>query len=166
MIAAGIAWGVYSLRGKSINTAASNVGSDATAVTAGNLLRAVPFALVHSVATITSATVDHTGIALAVASGALASGIGDAIWYSALPSLGATTAATVQLRVPLITAIGGILRLGETLTLRLAIAAIAILGGIALMALNKPVPMALVRPSSARTNSLDFLFIFIRTCRP
>ena len=138
MIAAGTAWGVYSLRGKSINTAASNVGSDATAVTAGNFLRAVPFALALSVATIASASVDYTGIALAVASGALASGIGYAIWYSALPSLGATTAATVQLSVPLITAIGGILLLGETLTLRLAIAAIAILGGIALVALNKP----------------------------
>ena len=98
--------------------------------------------------------------------GASASGIGYAIWYSALPSLGATTVATVQMSVPLITAIGGILRLGETLTLRLAIAAIAILGGIALMALNKPVPMVLVRPSSARTNRLDFPFTFIRTCRP
>ena len=147
MIAAGIAWGVYSLRGKSINTATSNTGSDATAVTAGNFLRAVPFALVLSVVTMASASVDYSGIALAVASGALASGIGYTIWYSALPGLGATTAATVQLSVPLITAIGGVLLLGETLTLRLAIAAIAILGGIALVALHKAKPMAPVRPS-------------------
>lgn len=147
MIAAGIAWGVYSLRGKSASAAAVQSGSDATAVTAGNFLRAVPFALLLSLATLGSVALDAHGIALAIASGALASGIGYAIWYSALPGLGATTAATVQLSVPLITAIGGILLLGETLTLRLVVAAIAILGGIALVALHKAKPMAPVRPS-------------------
>jgi drug/metabolite transporter (DMT)-like permease len=76
---------------------------------------------------------DRTGVAYAVASGALASGIGYAIWYSALPALKATTAATVQLSVPLMAAIGGIVFLAEPVTLRLALASVAVLGGIALV---------------------------------
>jgi drug/metabolite transporter (DMT)-like permease len=68
-----------------------------------------------------------------VASGALASGVGYAIWYTALPALRATTAATVQLSVPAIAAFGGILLLGEAVTLRLALASLAILGGILLV---------------------------------
>jgi drug/metabolite transporter (DMT)-like permease len=73
----------------------------------------------------------------AVSSGALASGIGYAIWYTALPALKATNAATVQLSVPVIAALGGIIFLGETVTLRLVLASIAILGGIALVILEK-----------------------------
>jgi len=73
----------------------------------------------------------------AVLSGALASGIGYAIWYTALPALKATNAATVQLSVPVIAALGGIIFLGETVTLRLVLASIAILGGIALVILEK-----------------------------
>jgi drug/metabolite transporter (DMT)-like permease len=125
MAVSGIAWGVYSLRGRG--------ASDPIRVTAGNFMRAVPFAIVLGVAAMASATVDTIGLAYAVASGAITSGLGYAIWYSVLPSLKPTTAATVQLSVPVIAAIGGVAFMGETLTLRLVMASAAILGGIALV---------------------------------
>ena len=129
MLAAGIAWGVYSLRGKG--------SGDATRVTAGNFLRAVPIALVLSLLMSGKANLDLNGILYAVASGALASGVGYAIWYTALPALKNTSAASVQLSVPVIAAIGGIIFLGEPLTFRLVITSIAILGGIALVIVKK-----------------------------
>ena len=125
MLGAGIAWGIYSLRG-------SNAG-DATRITASNFLRAVPFAVVLSIVMLPSASLDFSGVGYAIASGALASGLGYAIWYTVLQSLQATSAATVQLSVPVIAAIGGIVFLGEPMTARLMIASIAILGGIALV---------------------------------
>ena len=125
MLGAGVAWGIYSLRGKG--------SGDPTRVTAGNFLRAVPFAAALSLVTSNGVTLDSAGIGYAVASGALASGLGYTIWYSVLPALKATNAATVQLSVPVIAALGGILFLGETVTFRLVLASIAILGGIALV---------------------------------
>jgi len=125
MLGAGVAWGVYSLRGRG--------AGDPTRVTAGNFLRAIPFAAVLSLALLPARSIDTTGILYAVTSGALASGVGYAIWYSALKHLRASMAATVQLSVPVIAAAGGIALLGEPLTLRLVIASIAILGGIALV---------------------------------
>ena len=127
MISAGIAWGIYSLRGKS--------AGDPTRVTAGNFLRAAPVAIALSlcVLLVKGASLDAAGFGYAVASGALTSGIGYAIWYTALPALKATTAATVQLSVPVIAALGGIAFLGEPVTLRLLLASSAILGGIALV---------------------------------
>jgi drug/metabolite transporter (DMT)-like permease len=125
MLAAGVAWGIYSLRGRG--------AGDATQVTAGNFMRAVPFALALAIAMLPWGRLDAAGVAYAVASGALASGVGYAIWYSALRGLTATSAATVQLSVPVIAAAGGILLLHEALTLRLALASIAILGGIAIV---------------------------------
>jgi drug/metabolite transporter (DMT)-like permease len=125
MLGAGAAWGVYSLRGKG--------AGDPTRVTAGNFARAVPMALVMGLLTLNHATLDGVGVAYALASGALTSGIGYAIWYTALPGLKATHAATIQLSVPVIAALGGIALLGEPLTLRLVLAAITILGGIALV---------------------------------
>jgi drug/metabolite transporter (DMT)-like permease len=129
MLSAGIAWGVYSLRGKG--------AGDPIRVTAGNFLRAVPLAAVLSMLTLDRASLDGAGIGYAVASGALASGIGYAIWYTALPALRATTAATVQLSVPVIAGFGGIILLGESATLRLILASVAILGGIALVLREK-----------------------------
>ena len=129
MLSAGVAWGVYSLRGKGTG--------DPTRVTAGNFLRAVPIAAALSVLMHDRATLDSAGVWYAVASGALASGIGYAIWYTALPALKATSAATVQLSVPVIAALGGIAFLGESATLRLVLASAAILGGIALVILEK-----------------------------
>lgn len=124
MSGAGIAWGIYSLRAKGMG--------DPTEVTAGNFLRSVPFALALSLLTINHLSVDAAGLGYAALSGALTSGLGYAIWYRVLPALKATSAATVQLSVPVIAAAGGVLFLGETVTVRLLVASIAILGGIAL----------------------------------
>ena len=129
MLASGVAWGVYSLRGKG--------SGDATRITAGNFLRAVPMAAAVSLITINGASLDTAGISYAIASGALASGIGYSIWYSVLPALKATSASTVQLSVPVIAALGGVLFLGEAVTLRLVLASVAILGGIALVIVNR-----------------------------
>lgn len=129
MLSAGVAWGVYSLRGKG--------AGDPTKVTAGNFLRAVPIAAALSVVMFNGTSLDSAGFWYAVSSGALASGIGYAIWYTALPALKATNAATVQLSVPVIAALGGIGFLGEPITLRLVLASVAILGGIALVILEK-----------------------------
>lgn len=125
MAAAGIAWGVYSLRGRRFR--------DPTQATAGNFLRAVPFTFLLSLLMLGHTSLDPAGIVYAIASGAVTSGIGYAIWYAVLPSLSATTAASIQLSVPVIAALGGIVVLGETMTLRLALSSIAILGGIALV---------------------------------
>ncbi|HEY6094244.1 MAG TPA: DMT family transporter [Gallionellaceae bacterium] len=129
MLAAGVAWGVYSLRGKG--------AGNPTRITAGNFMRAVPIALVLSALTLQHVSLDKMGILYAVLSGALTSGIGYAIWYAVLPALKATHAATVQLSVPVIVALGGVLFLHEPLTLRALLASIAILGGIALVILEK-----------------------------
>ncbi|MDX9995535.1 MAG: EamA family transporter [Rhodocyclaceae bacterium] len=128
MLAAGIAWGVYSLRGRG--------AGDPTRVTAGNFLRAMCFAAALSLMTL-PAHLDTAGIGYAVASGAIASGMGYALWYAVLPALRTATAATVQLSVPAIAAFGGIVFLGEPLTLRVTLASAAILGGIALVILNR-----------------------------
>jgi drug/metabolite transporter (DMT)-like permease len=128
MLAAGLAWGIYSLRGKG--------AGDPIHVTAGNFLRTVPITLLLSLLTFRNISLDH-GVWYAVASGALTSGIGYAIWYWALPMLKATTAATVQLSVPVVAALGGIVFLKEPLTLRLVLASVAILGGIGLVILQK-----------------------------
>ena len=129
MLAAGIAWGVYSLRGRT--------AANATAATAGNFLRAVPFALVISLALFPRMRFDSLGVVYAVISGAITSGVGYVIWYAALPGLKATSAATVQLSVPVIAATGGILLLGESISLRYAIASIAVLGGIFLVIIER-----------------------------
>ena len=129
MLSSGAAWGVYSLRGKG--------AGDPIKVSAGNFLRAVPFAAALSLLTHDGASLDAAGFWFAVSSGALASGIGYAIWYTALPALKATKAATVQLSVPVIAASGGIVFLGEAVTIRLVLASVAILGGIALVILER-----------------------------
>jgi drug/metabolite transporter (DMT)-like permease len=128
MLGAGFAWGVYSLRGRQ--------AVDPVIVTAGNFARAVPFALLLALALWRDRSVDGAGIAYAIASGALASGIGYVVWYAALPRLRPTSAAIVQLSVPLLAAAGGVVILGEPLTLRLVVASIAILGGIALVTMS------------------------------
>ncbi len=129
MLGAGIAWGVYSLRGKG--------GHDPLRATAGNFMRAVPMAVVLSLVMLGSLHYDPAGFGFAVASGAIASGVGYAIWYTALPALKATAAATVQLSVPVLAAAGGILFLGESVTLRFGIAAAAVLGGILLVIVER-----------------------------
>jgi drug/metabolite transporter (DMT)-like permease len=129
MLVAGIAWGIYSLRGKG--------SGDATQVTAGNFLRATLFAIMLSAIMLGRASIDSTGIYFAIASGAFTSGVGYAIWYTALPGLRATSAAAVQLTVPVIAALGGVIFLHESITLRLLIASTAILGGVALVIISQ-----------------------------
>lgn len=129
MIIAGVAWGIYSLRGKGAGNPAR--------VTAGNFLRAMLFAMLLSVLLHSSTSLETGGVWYAIISGAVASGLGYAVWYSVLPALKATTAATVQLSVPVIAALGGIVILGESLTARFVLASLAILGGIALVTLSR-----------------------------
>src|SRR6476660_53329 len=125
MVSAGVAWGIYSVRGK--------VAGDAIAVTTGNFVRAVLFVAAGSLALISHAHIDVAGIGYAIISGAITSGLGYVIWYSALSGLRTTSAATVQLSVPVLAAAGGILLLGEPITLRYVFASVAVLGGIALV---------------------------------
>lgn len=132
MIGAGIAWGVYSLRGRS--------SRDALAATAGNFLRTVPMVIGLALLGLGNVSVDASGVIYAVLSGAVASGAGYAVWYAALPGLRATSAATVQLSVPVIAALGGVVFLGESITMRLALASIATLGGVAIVLAAKRAP--------------------------
>jgi drug/metabolite transporter (DMT)-like permease len=133
MVLAGAAWGVYSLRGKG--------AGDPTLVTAGNFWRAAVLALVLSAVMQTSALLnaswDAEGLAYAVASGAVTSGLGYALWYSVLPALKATQAATIQLSVPVLAALGGVVLLGEVMNEQFVLASVATLGGIALVIWGK-----------------------------
>jgi drug/metabolite transporter (DMT)-like permease len=122
MVTAGIAWGAYSLIGRSANRP--------LLATTANFLYSVPPTIGLSLIFLGSASVSSTGALLAVASGALASGLGYAIWYAALPGLTAGRAATVQLSVPVIAAIGGVLLLSEQITVRLVVASSLTIGGI------------------------------------
>ncbi|MES2098879.1 MAG: DMT family transporter [Pseudomonadota bacterium] len=134
MALAGIAWGVYSLRGHGV--------TDPVGATAGNFLRAAPLGLALALALIGQARADATGLALAVASGALTSGLGYVVWYAALAGLSSLRAATVQLSVPVIAAFAGVLFLDEAITPRLALASLALLGGIALVLTSRARPRA------------------------
>ncbi|HYV49318.1 MAG TPA: DMT family transporter [Myxococcaceae bacterium] len=129
MLGAGAAWGWYSLRGRA--------AVDPLATTADNFARAVPVAALCALPFVRGMHASALGAWLAVASGALASGVGYSLWYAALPSLSRLRAGLVQLSVPVLAAASGALLLGEALTWRLAIAAFAIVGGIALALLGR-----------------------------
>jgi len=131
MLLAGAAWGVYSLLGRSARSPLQH--------TAGNFLRAAPLAVLFAcfdpqAVPMTFAPIPHSfdGVGYAIASGALASGLGYALWYAALPALRTATAALLQLLVPVLAALGGVALLGESLDARLLIGGAAILGGVAL----------------------------------
>ncbi|NYS26367.1 DMT family transporter [Rhodobacteraceae bacterium 2376] len=124
MILAGLAWAAYTLIGR---------GSAAPLVdTGGNFLRCLPIAFLLILPGLFAQTTSLAGWLYAIASGALASGLGYAIWYSVLPALERSTAAYVQLSVPAIAAVGGVLFIAEPLTLRLVLCSLGILGGVAL----------------------------------
>ena len=125
MTASGIAWGIYTLLGRS--------STNPLVDTAGNFLRTLPFIALLALAYWPQINLTQQGIIIAISSGAIASGIGYAIWYVALAGLRVTQAAVVQLLVPVVAAIGGVILLDETLTLRLLIAALLVLGGIFLL---------------------------------
>lgn len=127
MLTAGAAWGVYSLRARG--------SGDPTRATAANFLLACLPAAGLVLIGADSVTLDRDGVLLALASGALASGLGYAVWYAALRSISTHTAAVAQLAVPVLTALAGVLLLAEPLDRRLALAGITILSGIALVAL-------------------------------
>lgn len=129
MAAAGVAWGVYSLRGRG--------AARPLATTADNFLRTIPLAAPLAIAGALDGHATASGAGLAIASGAIASGIGYSLWYAALPQLAATRAAIIQLSVPVLAAAGAAAFLGEAITARLAGAAAAIVGGIALAIVAK-----------------------------
>jgi len=130
MLGAGLAWGIYSIYGS--NTEAP------IRVTAENFSRSLPFTAVLFLLPDLQLQFDTPGVCYAVASGAVASGLGYLLWYSVLPALKNVRAATVELSVPVIAALGGILFLGESLTPRFMLSATAILGGIVVIFRYKP----------------------------
>ena len=133
MGAAGLAWGMYSLQGRGAD--------DSLAQTAGNFLLSLPMAALMLLLSLHSLHLSLSGVLLAVASGALASGLGYALWYVVVAQVDSAMAATVQLAVPLLAAAAGVWLLQEPLTLRLLLSGSMILGGIALV----------VHQSAART---------------
>jgi drug/metabolite transporter (DMT)-like permease len=125
MVVAGVAWGFYSLLGRR--------AQDPLEATANNFLLSIPLVIAVSLFFLWDLHLSGRGVVLAVASGSIASGLGYVIWYAALRGLKATSAATVQLSVPVIAAIGGVILLAEPVTVRLVLASLATLGGIALV---------------------------------
>jgi drug/metabolite transporter (DMT)-like permease len=125
MLIAGIAWGLYSIAGKG--------SGDPLEATANNFIYAVPLVVLVSLVFHADFQVSRDGLLLAMASGAAASALGYTIWYAALKGLTGTQAATIQLSVPVIAAFGGVVLLSETVTLRLLIASVATLGGVAIV---------------------------------
>jgi drug/metabolite transporter (DMT)-like permease len=128
MAGAGIAWGVYSIRGRGV--------SDPIAMTAGNFLRAAPISLIVVVVAFSSLHLELTGVLLALLSGVVTSGLGYVLWYKALRGLTTTQASVLQLLVPLLAALGGVLFLAEQVTVRLILAGALILGGVAVAVLK------------------------------
>ncbi|MGO4836875.1 DMT family transporter, partial [Rhizobiaceae sp. 2RAB30] len=124
MVLSGIAWGVYSLRGRG----ATNPLGD----TAGNFIRSTAFCVPLAAVALLDHRVTASGVALAVASGVVASGLGYAVWYRALPGLSPTQAAIVQLTVPVIAALAAVAMLDEPVTTRLVLSTVLVLGGVTL----------------------------------
>ena len=125
MTIAGVAWGGYSLLGKG--------AADPLEATANNFIYSVPAVVIVSLLFMTDFHSSPSGLALAAASGAIASGLGYVIWYAALRRLTVTRAATVQLSVPVIAAFGGVILISEPITPRLLLASAATLGGVAIV---------------------------------
>jgi drug/metabolite transporter (DMT)-like permease len=129
MMSAGIAWGFYTLRGRG--------SENPLADTTGNFIRTVPMILLLAIPFFSNIQLSNKGIILAILSGAIASGIGYSVWYAVLKHHTATRAATLQLAVPALAALGGVIFLAENLSLRLILASSLILGGIGLAILGK-----------------------------
>lgn len=125
MLCAGIAWGVYSLRGRR--------SQDPLRDTAGNFARSAPFAVLIAALLWSQTSIDRNGALLALLSGSIASGLGYAAWYTVLPRLSAIVAANLQLSVPVIAAFGGVLFTAEAISPRLAISSTLVLGGVAVV---------------------------------
>ena len=122
MTTAGVSWGIYSLQGTK--------EGNPIAVTRGNFTRAIPFAVMTFIVYSTNLNATFSGVFLAFISGALTSGVGYVVWYAALRGLTVTQAATIQLLVPIIATIGGVIFLSEIISLRLILSSVLILGGV------------------------------------
>jgi len=129
MAAAGVAWGIYTLKGRGTQNPLMD--------TAYNFYRTIPLVILLTIITINHANYSFDGVLLALLSGGITSGIGYTIWYVALGGLSATQAAVLQLLVPVIAAFGGIVFVSEIITMRLMISAALVLGGILLVVLGK-----------------------------
>ncbi len=122
MVTAGVAWALYTLKGKS--------AKDPLETTAVNFVMAVPMVLVASIFSFSTSHFNSQGVLYAVISGSLSSGVGYAVWYAALKYLTNTRAALLQLSVPIIAALGGVVFLSETITSRLVWAGLLIVCGV------------------------------------
>jgi drug/metabolite transporter (DMT)-like permease len=129
MMFSGVAWAAYTIKGQA--------AQDALRVTAFNFLRTIPLLLVLLIVMLGQPTITSRGVLLAVASGAITSGLGYAVWYAALQHLATTNAAVIQLLVPILAAIGGLSLAGEALSMRLVVSALLVLGGILLVVKSK-----------------------------
>jgi len=129
MAGAGLAWGLYSFRGRR--------SVDPLVETAFLFLRATPLTLVLSLVFLSRGFLTPLGIGLAVLSGSLASGLGYVMWYSALRRLSSVQAATAQLFVPVLAALGGVLFLAESISARIVLSALLILGGCTLVTVSR-----------------------------
>ena len=129
MAAAGIAWGIYSIRGKS--------EADALAATTSNFVLSIGFVAALTALTVAASDISPRGVAFAIASGALTSGVGYVIWYAALDHLTAMQAALVQLSVPALATAGGVALLGEPLSVRLLVSSALVLGGISVALIRR-----------------------------
>ncbi|MEM6971982.1 MAG: DMT family transporter [Pseudomonadota bacterium] len=133
MLAAGLGWGIYSVLGRGV--------ADPLGATGWNFLLAAPVIVLLDLAAASGdggiGGASPMGIALALASGAIASGLGYVVWFAALPHLSATRAAAVQLTVPAIAALGGVILLAEPISIRLIAASLATLGGVGIVLLAR-----------------------------
>lgn len=131
MATAGASWGFYSVRGRGVD--------DPVAATAGNFVRSVPMVAAAVLITLPTIAMSPKGVLLAVLSGSLASGLGYVLWYTAMGGLSTTQASIVQLSVPVLAAVAGVVLLSEEVTVRLVVSGAAILGGVAVaVATNRP----------------------------
>jgi len=133
MTISGIAWGVYSIRGKTTKNPLQD--------TAYNFLRTIPFLLLLLYFLLQESNYSKTGVFLALFSGVVTSGLGYIIWYTALKGLTTIQASVVQLFVPVLAGLGGLILMNEAISFRLFVAALLILGGILLLIVKKNKPI-------------------------
>jgi drug/metabolite transporter (DMT)-like permease len=129
MCISGMAWGVYSIRGKNV--------SAPVAMTTGNFTRSAPMAILASAVTFSTVHLESLGILLALISGVVTSGLGYILWYMALRHLTTTQASVLQLMVPVLAAYGGVTFLSEQASVRLIASSALILGGVALVVMRR-----------------------------
>ena len=141
MALAGVSWGAYSWRGRGT--------ANPLAATTRNFVQAVPLVLLVSLVMLPQFHVEPAGVFFSVTSGAIASGLGYVVWYAALRGLSGMQAAVVQLAVPVLAAVGGVVFLAEAISIRLALSTVLVLGGIALAVASRERALRNVAVSTA-----------------